>query len=78
MRRAEQAGIDEVEDRPEIASRFSTGVPVSAIRACALSCFDRLGLLGAGILDRLRLVQDGQLPRASLRAPARAAAIRSW
>ena len=44
-------------------SRFSTGVPVSAMRACASSCFAGARLLGAGILDRLRLVEHDELPR---------------
>ena len=32
-RAAEQSGIEKIEERPEIAKLFSTGVPVSAILA---------------------------------------------
>ena len=40
---------------------FSTGVPVSAMRARAFSAC-RHGSAGTGVLDRLRLVEDGQPP----------------
>ena len=39
-------------------SRFSTGVPVSAIRVAAGRARDRPGLLGGVVLDVLRLVAD--------------------
>ena len=75
---AEQAGVDEVEDRPEIAEAV---LDRRAGERDARPRVDLLGgarLLGAGVLDRLRLVEDGESPRRRERAPARAAAIRSW
>ena len=44
------------------ASRFSTGVPVTAIRAAGGDRADRGGLLGGRVLDRLRLVDDHPAP----------------
>ena len=48
--------------------RFSTGVPVSAMRLPALQLLDGPRLLGAGVLDRLGLVEDRQPP--AVLAPA--------
>ena len=44
-------------------SRFSIGVPVSAMRASARSCLTALVCLARRILDRLRLVEHRQSPR---------------
>ena len=62
LRASEQAGIDEVEDRPQVAEvvfhrRSGQGDP----------CFSLQGLggarlLGVGVLDRLRLVQHHEAP----------------
>ena len=43
-------------------SRFSTGVPVSAIRVAAGRLAHRLGLAGGGVLDVLGLVADHPAP----------------
>ena len=61
FQRAEEPGlrnsmIDHSSDR-----RFSTGVPVSATRWPAQG-LDGPGLLGAGVLDVLRLVEHDHLP----------------
>ena len=42
---------------------FSTGVPVSAMRALGLQRLGRPGLLGVRVLDRLRLVEDRRSAR---------------
>ena len=63
LARSEQAGVEKVEDGPEIAE------PILHRRAAerdARARVDLLGgprLLGAGCLDRLRFVQDGETPR---------------
>ena len=51
--------------------RFSTGVPVRTMRALRVELLDGARLLGAGILDGLRLVEHRQTP-GRLRQPRRA------
>ena len=58
--------------------RFSTGVPRERDARLRIELLGRPGLLGAGVLDRLRLVQNGEAPRRVRATRARAAAIRSW
>ena len=52
---------------------FSTGVPVSAMRAVRLQRLRRPRLLGVRVLDRLRLVED----RRSATAISASAGMRS-
>ena len=56
---------------------FSTGVPVSASRVRAGMRAHGLGLPGAAVLDRLRLVADDPAPRRSRAAVARSRSRRA-
>ena len=68
---AEQAGIDEVEDGPEVPEPILDGGAGERDPRLRVELLDRARLLGAGILDGLRLVEHGQAPR-DLRQPGRA------
>ena len=77
LRASEQAGIDEVEDRPQVAEvvfhrRSGQGDP-----GFSLQGLGGARLLGVGVLDRLRLVQHHEAPGRFLPAPAGAAARHS-
>ena len=61
-RRAEQARVDEVEDRPEIAEAVLDRRAGQRDARLRLQRLGRPGLPGARVLDRLRLVEDGQAP----------------
>ena len=76
--RAQQAGIDEVEDRPQVAEPVLDRRAGERDARVGLERLDGLGLLGRRILDRLGLVEDGQPPARRSRARARAPASRSW
>ena len=60
--RPEQARIDEVEDRPQVAEAVLDRRAGQRDAGIGLERLDRLGLLGRRVLDRLRLVDDGQAP----------------
>src|SRR5215203_1295803 len=56
--RPEQARVDEVEDRPQVAEAVLDRCPGQRDPGPRLQRLGRAGLLGARVLDRLRLVQD--------------------
>jgi hypothetical protein len=62
LRRPEQAGIEEVEDRPQIAKIILNRRAGERDAALRVEGLDRAGLLGLGVLDRLRLVDNGETP----------------
>ena len=62
LRRSQQSGIDEVEDRPQIAEPVLDGRAGQCDARFGLQLLDRLGLLGGRILDGLRLVKHHQSP----------------
>ena len=75
---AQQARIDEVEDRPQIAEVIFDRRSGQRDPRLGLQRLRRFGLPGVRVLDRLRLVQDDEAPRRSQPSAACAAASRSW
>src|SRR5262249_10856249 len=63
LRRAQESGINEIEDRPQIAQSVLNGRAGESNTRLRLELFDRLGLLRGWILDGLRLIKHRQLPR---------------
>ena len=61
--RTEQAGVEEVEDGPQIARAVLDRRAGEREARRGLQFLDRARLAGARILDRLGLIQNGQVPR---------------
>ena len=62
----EQTGVDEIENRPQIAKTvFHRGAGERKPCGC-VQALDGAGLFGAGILDSLRFVKHSQPPRSFL------------
>ena len=61
-RRAEQSRVQEVEERPEIDEPVLDGRARQRDPASRAERLDGAGLLGAGVLDGLRLVENDQRP----------------
>ena len=61
--RAEQTGIDEVEDRPQVAEPVLDRRAGQGDARAGLERLDGAGLLGRRVLDRLGLVEDDEPPR---------------
>ena len=78
LRRSQQPGIDEVEDRPQVAEPVLDRRAGERDARVGLELLDGPGLLGAGILDRLRLVEHGQAPRRRSEPGRAGAESRSW
>ena len=62
LARPHESGIDEVEDRPEVAKPVLDGRAGEGDAGFGPELLDRLGLLGRRILDGLGLVEHGQPP----------------
>ena len=60
--RAEQARIKEIEDRPQVAKIILDWRAGERDAALGVERLDGAGLLGVGVLDRLRLVDNGEPP----------------
>ena len=78
LRRSQQSGIDEVEDRPQVAEPVLDRRAGQGNARFGLELLDRSGLLGGRILDGLRLVEHHQSPRCRCRATASGPESRSW
>jgi len=63
---AEQAGVDEIKQRPEVARAVLDRRAGQRQTRRRLQALDRARLARLGVLDRLRLVQDRQPPRHAL------------
>ena len=61
-RAAKQAGIDEIEDRPQVAETVFNGCAGECYTVRAFEFFHRLGLARAGVFDRLGLVEHDPRP----------------
>ncbi len=62
LRRPEQPRIEEIEDRPQVAKIVLDRRAGERDAALGLQRLDGAGLPGAGVLDRLRFVDDGEPP----------------
>ena len=60
--RAEQARIEKIEDRPQIAEMIFDRRAGERDSGARFQSFRRAGLLCAGVLDRLRLVENDETP----------------
>ena len=61
--RAEQAGVDEIEDRPQVKEAVLDGGAGEGDPRASLELLGRFRLLGGRVLDGLRLVEHDQVPR---------------
>ncbi len=57
LRRSQQSGIDEVEDRPQVAEPVLDGRTGQGNARVGSELFDHFGLLGGRVLDSLGLVK---------------------
>ena len=78
LRVAQQPRIDEIEDRPKVTEVILDRRAGQCDACLRLQGLGGLGLLGVRILDRLRLVEDGEAPGRSPSGPGGAAVSRSW